>query len=76
MAETKKNKPKKTKMQRIKDLGKIGLGVTAYELGPEFIYGIGQGLGFYEKGGKVGKGPKGCGAALRGYGKAMKKKGK
>lgn len=29
------------------------------------------------KGGKVGKSPKGCGAALRGYGKAMSsKKGK
>ena len=31
-----------------------------------------QALGFYEKGGKVGKKPKGCGSAMRGYGKAMK----
>lgn len=37
--------------------------------------GILQGLGLMNKGGKVGKAPKGCGAAMRGYGKAMKKKG-
>lgn len=30
------------------------------------------GRGNMKKGGKVGKSPKGCGAALRGYGKAMK----
>jgi hypothetical protein len=39
--------------------------------------GVLQGLGLMNKGGKVGKTPKGCGAAMRGYGKAISsKKGK
>lgn len=29
-------------------------------------------LGIYKKGGKIKKGPRGCGVAMRGYGKAMK----
>ena len=46
-------------------MGDMGLG-----LGQE----IARSLGLYKKGGKIGKGPKGCGAAMKGYGKAMKGK--
>lgn len=46
------------------------MGDMGISLGQE----IARSLGLYKKGGKISKGPKGCGAAMKGYGKAMKGK--
>mgnify|MGYP003119549842 CR=1 FL=1 len=76
MADTKK---RKKKMSKKKAFGMTVLPVSLYDaadIATDYGMELGQalqGLGLFEKGGKIGKSPKGCGAALRGYGKAMKK---
>lgn len=72
---------KRKKLGKLKTLGASLTPMAVYDyadimgdmgttLGQEVL----RSLGLYKKGGKIGKGPKGCGAAMKGYGKAMKGK--
>jgi len=76
MADMKKRKKKMSKKKAF-GMSMIPMGVyDVADIATDYGMELGQalkGLGLFEKGGKVGKAPKGCGKALKGYGKAMKK---
>lgn len=72
---------KKVKKGKLKKLG-AGLSVMEipymldlYSDAGLILGGLGEqiaNLGLYKKGGKIKKAPRGCGVAMKGYGKAMK----
>jgi hypothetical protein len=78
-------KKKSGRMSKLKRYGKTGLAAATVPLeamGIDFMSDLGMlagelvkaGVPLFKEGGKVkSKSPRGCGMALRGYGKAMKK---
>jgi len=86
MAGSKTSIPTSNKKLKKRKINKFAAGLSAVEIpymldlysdAGLILGGLGEqlsNLGLYKKGGKIKKGPRGCGTAMRGYGKAMKGK--